>query len=120
MSEDKAIEEILRFVENSDGESNIKNNEDLTNNNLSLLNGNEDIFLQEQTDIGEENEQEKEDERRTQRYPGFNLFFGIAVVKSYPFVTLPQVNKDENLQPIKLSQPIGQYIYHNSENNFTV
>ena len=63
MSEDKAIEEILRFVENSDGESDINNNQDLTNNNLSLLNGNEDIFLQEQTDIEEEDEQEKEDER---------------------------------------------------------
>ena len=24
-----------------------------------------------------------------QRYSGFNLFFGIAVVKSYPFATLP-------------------------------
>ena len=72
ISADKAIEEMLHFIENSDCESDKENNEDLANNDLCLFNGNEENFIYEQTDIEneiqEQNEQEKEDERRTQRY----------------------------------------------------
>ena len=37
---------------------------------------------------------------------GFNLSFWSAVVKIYPFVTLCWMNKDKNIYPNKLAQPI--------------
>ena len=40
----------------------------------------------------------------------FDLSFGSAAVKIYPFATLCWVNKDENMQSNKFSQPIGHYI----------
>ena len=45
-------------------------------------------------------------------YVGFDLSVLNAVVKSYPFTTLCWVNKNENVQPDKFPQPIGQYFSH--------
>ena len=45
ISADKATEEILRFIENSDCEADIENDEDLANNHLTLFNRNEGIFI---------------------------------------------------------------------------
>ena len=48
---DKATEEILFFVENSDCQSDIENNEDFANNDWSLLSENEYKFINKGTDL---------------------------------------------------------------------
>ena len=48
----------------------------------------------------------------TRHKPGFNLSFGSVAVKIHPFTNSSWVNKDENIKPNKLSQPIGHSRSH--------
>ena len=48
----------------------------------------------------------------TRHKSGFNLSFGSVAVKIHPFTNSSWVNKDENIKPNKLSQPIGHSRSH--------